>query len=87
MSSRPVQIVNERPAQVTEDYLAFNAQDGSGKLRIWVSIATWEHLQAHAPPMSDDDDRRDHALGMIEYASAQSVPATSSDGQRILMID
>lgn len=87
MSIRLVHIANERPVEVSAEYLIFDGRDAEGALRILVSILRWEHLQAEAPHYCDSDDRRDHALGLIEAASARMIPARSSTGFRYVMLD
>lgn len=44
MSLRPVQIANERPAEVSQGYLTFEGWDAEGALRILVSVQKWEQL-------------------------------------------
>ncbi|SNT20790.1 hypothetical protein SAMN06295912_1592 [Sphingomonas laterariae] len=83
----PLRIVDDFPVEVTAGYLSFVGSDGDGALRILVSSWKWEKLQADAAHFCDSDDRRDHALGMIEATAAGLVPAFSTDGRRYIMLD
>lgn len=86
MPDRSVRIHVDRGPRISDDALIFAAEDRHGPLAIWVTILTWERLQSEAPDYCDGDDRRDHALGMVEVLVADLLPGTASDGTRMILV-
>jgi hypothetical protein len=86
MTQRPIRILDAPRPAINGEALVFAAEDQHGPLSIWVTVLTWENLQAGAPDWCDGEDRRSHALGMVEAAAADLMPGTVPDGTRIILV-
>jgi hypothetical protein len=67
------------------DPLVFAAHDSAGPVEVIVSAARWASFMSRAPGMSDADDRRNHAVQLIE-ARLSSAEVKIYKGLRIVRI-
>ena len=80
---RPIRISD--PVGFDDRWVTFAATDHAGDLLIRVGRLAWERLQYDAPDAFDADDRRDYALGMIEWRAAGLTIAITSDGRALTL--
>ena len=66
-----------------EAWLSLAAADAAGDLIIRIDLVTWEQMQASGADWMEADDRRDHALSLIETRASRIQPAMSHQGRTI----
>jgi hypothetical protein len=72
-----------RPLGFDDTWLTLAAVDADGDVLVRVDLITWEQMRASGADWMDDEDRRDHALSLVETRAARIAPESSHQGRMI----
>jgi hypothetical protein len=72
-----------QPLGFDDTWLTLAAVDAAGDLIVRVDLAAWEQMQASGADWMDAEDRRDHALSLLETRAGRVGPSKSHQGRLV----